>query len=116
MNHLLFDPQTLNIKTLRNYKYTFLDHLDKHYHIQGIYDILNSIEDFKLKNIYNKLLICWSLIMKELDNPKPYASKKLKIHTSGIMSEETLNTNITEFIQNNNILGIVTMNIILSLY
>ena len=113
MNHLITNIQTLDIIPIVNHKYDFIDFMSAQYNIQCIYNIVNSIEEYKLKNIYNKLIIQWSLIMKTLDYPKKYKNNILPVYNKGIMYSDVFNSLVYKFIDNNKIIGIFVMNTIL---
>ena len=51
---LNIDTDKFSINKINNYNYTFLDNLKNHnIDINVYYDILNSYESYKLKNLYN---------------------------------------------------------------
>ena len=113
MNHLITNIQKLDITPILDHKYDFIDFLNIHYNTQCIYNILNSIEEYKLKNIYNKLVIQWSIIIERLDYPARYKHYKLKINNKGIMYHDVFNSLLDKFINNNKIIGIFVINTIL---
>tara|TARA_Y100000389_G_C17209668_1_gene387879 strand:- start:187 stop:564 length:378 start_codon:yes stop_codon:yes gene_type:complete len=92
---LNIEPQWLKINDNKNnFKYDFLDSLIKYYNIdiEKYYGLLNSMDDFKLKNIYNFLYL------------RTYKIKKIK-GTTDILREpdykitpENLNMFLKEFI------------------
>ena len=113
MNHLITNIQTLDVIPIIDHTYDFLDFMSVYYNIQCIYNIVNSIEEYKLKNIYNKLIIQWSLIMKTLDYPQKYKNYILPIYNKGIIYSDVFNSLVSNFIDNNKIIGIFVMNTIL---
>jgi hypothetical protein len=57
---LNIEPHLLKVNEKKNiFKYDFLDPLMKYYNIdiEKYYSLLNSVDDFKLKNIYNFLYL-----------------------------------------------------------
>ena len=95
---LNIEPQWLKINDNKNnFKYDFFDSLIKYYNIdiEKYYGLLNSMEDFKLKNIYNFLYL------------RTYKINKIK-GTTDILREpdykitpENLNMFLKEFITDN---------------
>tara|TARA_Y100000022_G_C13174939_1_gene340486 strand:- start:450 stop:806 length:357 start_codon:yes stop_codon:yes gene_type:complete len=86
-----------------NNEYNFLNHIkiDK---IEVYYDILNNLEDFKLKNIYN-------FIYKRIDyldknNNFPYLNVKENIEP------DNLNKYLNNYINYDTVKGIIIMNLI----
>ena len=48
------EPEKIKVKDINNnFKYNFLDFIDINICIEKYYDLLNSLDTFKLKNIYN---------------------------------------------------------------
>lgn len=113
MNHLIANIQNLDIIPLIDHKYDFLDFMGIYYNIQCIYDIINSFEEYKLKNIYNKIIIQWSLIMKKLDYPEKYKNDQLPVYNKGIMNTHIFNSLLCDFIKKNTIIGVFVMNTLL---
>jgi hypothetical protein len=113
MNHLITNIQNLDIIPLIDHKYDFLDFMGVYYNIQCIYNIVNLSEEYKLKNIYNRLLIQWSLIMKTLNYPEKYKNYTLPVYNKGIMKYDVFNSLVSTFIDNNKIIGVFVMNTIL---
>ena len=96
MNCLHIDPNTLirKIEPLRReYNYTFLERL-KSYEIPIYiyYHYLLSIEEFKLKNIWNILVIRWNKMNDELINNDMFSKSDYCIKYS--MNHENINDEI----------------------
>ena len=96
MNCLHIDPNTLirKIEPLRReYDYTFLERL-KSYEIPIYiyYHYLLSIEEFKLKNIWNILVIRWNKMNDELINNDMFSKSDYCIKYS--MNHENINDEI----------------------
>ena len=86
-----------------NNEYNFLNHIkiDKR---EVYYDILNNLEDFKLKNIYN-------FIFKRIDyldnnNNLP------KLNIKGNIKSINFNEYLNNYINNDTVRGIIIMNLI----
>ena len=109
MNCLKINPVDLLNKIdnpRRDYNYSCFDLL-KEYNIpiEIYYQYLLSIEEFKLKNLWNHMIMRWNKMKQNLNENKkfiqsPY-SKDIyhQIHTG--MNDEELNNLFNEFIQKN---------------
>ena len=86
-----------------NNEYNFLDHIkiDKR---NVYYDILNNLENFKLKNIYN--FIFKRINYLDSNNNLP----ELNIKDNIVPNK--LNKYLNNYINNNNVRGIIIMNLI----
>ena len=96
MNCLHIDPNTLirKIEPLRrDFEYSFLEIL-KSYEIpiHIYYDYLLSIEEFKLKNIWNILVNRWNKMNNELINNDMFSKSDYSIKYS--MNHENINDEI----------------------
>ena len=88
-----------------NNKYNFLNHIkiDKK---NVYYDILNNLEDFKLKNIYN-------FIYKRIDYLDNNNNNNLpKLNIKDNISPINLNDILNDYIKNNTVKCIIIMNLI----
>lgn len=122
MNYLVYDINNIQnhiTHILRDYNYTFLDFLKEDYDIQLIYDYLQSIEEYKLKNIWNYLVKKWNYMNKQLkDNQKYKKSHYSKININyyhTLINDDLLNDKLISFIQKDICNGIFIVNIILKL-
>lgn len=92
---LNIEPHLLKINDNKNnFKYDFLDPLIKYYNIdiEKYYSLLNSIDDFKLKNIYNFLYLRTYKINKIKGLNEILREPEYK------MTPESLNLSLKEFI------------------
>ena len=119
MNCLHIDPNTLLRKIdpkLRDYDYTFLGIL-KSYEIpiDIYYHYLLSIEEFKLKNIWNVLVNRWNTMCDELKDDKNFMNSKY--HSKYNLNhekidDEILNMSLSEFVSDDLLKGFFLCNII----
>ena len=119
MNCLHIDPINLTKKIdplKREYNYSFLDLL-KLYEIpiHIYYNYLLSIEEFKLKNIWNILVKRWNIMNNELlDNnvfvKSEYCIKYNMNHEN--INDKTLNSKLSDFVNDNILKGLFLCNII----
>lgn len=86
-----------------NNEYNFLNHIkiDK---IEVYYDILNNLEDFKLKNIYN--FIFKRINYLDINNNLP------KLNIKDNIKPCKLNKYLNNYINNDKVRGIIIMNLI----
>ena len=108
MNCLHIDPNTLirKIEPLRReYDYNFLERL-KSYEIpiHIYYHYLLSIEEFKLKNIWNILVNRWNTMNDELNEKDTFIKSKYNIkyqmnHEN--INDEILNDRLNDFVGDN---------------
>ena len=120
MNLLKIDPTLLVNKIdnpIRFYQYTCFNDLSKYNIPIDIYsDYLLSIEEFKLKNIWNHMILRWNKMKLEMKNNKDFKSSEYskneyhQIHTN--ISDELLNELFNNFINNNYFKGIFVINCI----
>ena len=109
MNCLNIDPNNLTRKIescRREYDYIFLEQL-KSYEIPVYiyYNYLLSIEEFKLKNIWNILVNKWNKMNDELNENSPLFSKsdyniKYQMNHENI-DDKILNDRFNDFVDNN---------------
>jgi len=108
MNCLHIDPNNLIRKIdplRREYDYTFLERL-KSYEIpiHIYYHYLLSIEEFKLKNIWNILVNRWNIMNDELNDNNTFVKSNYNIkylmnHKN--IDDEILNDRLNDFIDDN---------------
>lgn len=92
MNYLVYPLSKLKIDYLkREYSYTFLNDFNELYDIEHIYSYLLSIEEYKLKNIWNLFVRKWKQMYQSLQNNSAF--KKSKYHTDSVYFNHT---NITD--------------------
>mgnify|MGYP001204267207 CR=1 FL=1 len=86
-----------------NNEYNFLNHIkiDKR---EVYYDILNNLEDYKLKNIYN-------FICKRIDYLDNYNNLP-KLNIKDNINPNILNENLNIYINKDTVRGIIVMNLI----
>jgi len=83
MNYLTYPSSKLKIDYLkREYSYTFLNDLNEVYDIEHIYSYLLSIEEYKLKNIWNLFVRKWKHMHQSLQNNSGF--KKSKYYTDNV--------------------------------
>ena len=119
MNCLHIDPNTLIRKIdplRREYDYKFLERL-KSYEIpiHIYYNYLLSIEDFKLKNIWNILVNRWNKMNDELSEndmfiKSEYCIKYQMNHEN--INDEILNERLNDFVEEDILKGLFLCNII----
>tara|TARA_A100001015_G_scaffold314166_1_gene423022 strand:+ start:2164 stop:2544 length:381 start_codon:yes stop_codon:yes gene_type:complete len=119
MNCLHIDPNTLirKIEPLRReYDYTFLERL-KSYEIPVYiyYHYLLSIEEFKLKNIWNILVNRWNTMNDELNENNTFTKSNYNIkylmnHEN--IDDEILNDRLSEFVGEDILKALFLSNII----
>tara|TARA_Y100000996_G_scaffold407615_1_gene385442 strand:+ start:1358 stop:1729 length:372 start_codon:yes stop_codon:yes gene_type:complete len=87
--------------------YNFLDFLKNSYNIDinKYYDILNSIDEFKIKNVYTYLYLRIQKISRMSNN---YITNLKKI--DGRVSGEELNNSLNEYIKSKKLQAIIIMN------
>jgi len=97
------------INTVNDYHYTFLNEF--HFNYSVFYDILNTYEEFKLKNIYNFLYIR-TLKLNEI-----YGTDKLLKHIiSEHMTYDIFNLLMKQYIGKDIVKSIVILNSIQQYY
>ena len=76
------EPDKIKVKDINhNFQYNFLDFIDINIYIEKYYDLLNSLDTFKLKNIYNFMYL---------------RTHKLHLKTNGKIEKlEKIDNNIT---------------------
>ena len=107
MNCLKQDPNHIKIDIQRReYDYNCFNilidyNIPIHIYIQG----LLGIEEFKLKNIWNHIIIRWNQMKLEMKDNKEYIesqySKEDYYQIHSFMNDEKLNENLNQFIHEN---------------
>ena len=103
----VFNINPDNIKGLslkNNFNYTFLDVIEVDINIKPYYDLINSYEDYKIKNIYNFLFLRSLKINKKFNEINEMILNKKNI------SSEILNDFLNNYINNDKIRAIIIMN------
>ena len=121
MNCLNIDPNNLTRKidpSRREYDYIFLEIL-KSYEIPVYiyYNYLLSIEEFKLKNIWNILVNRWNTMNDELNDNDTFIKSKYNIKyqmNHGNIDDETLNDRLSDFVGDNILKALFLCNMIQS--
>ena len=104
INHVRF-----NINTINDHNFTFLDNID--IKVSNYYDIINSYEEFKIKNLYKFLYDRILLLNKYYD-----IKLMKKIHISKKLSYYKFNDLLSNYIDNDKILSIIIINSIQQYY
>lgn len=81
-------------KIINNIQYTFLNHLDK-INIEPYYSLLNTIEDFRIKNVYHFLYLRSILINRNFPS-FPIMKKKYEDFDETL--KEYINNDLTKMI------------------
>ena len=120
MNCLKIDPTDLIKKidnSRREYNYSSLDSLNEYnIPIEIYYRYFLSIEEFKLKNIWNHMILRWNKMKLEMKKNKDFQSSEYskneyhQIHIN--ISDELLNELFNNFITKNHFKGIFVINCI----
>ena len=109
MNCLKMDPNNLLKKIdnkRRDYNYSFLNSLiELNIPIEIYYQYFLSIEEFKLKNLWNHMIMRWNQMKRDLKDNKDFLKSKYskgtyhQIHKD--MNDKEFNNLLTTFIENN---------------
>ncbi|HIJ51520.1 MAG TPA: hypothetical protein HPP54_10825 [Nitrospinae bacterium] len=118
MNCLKIDPNLLKIDTkIREYNYIFLDILKEYkLPIEIYYDYLLSIEEFKLKSLWNHTIKKWNQMKQDLSDKQDFIKSELsttdyhQIHKK--MTDTELNKVFSDLIGLNYYKGIFVCNCI----
>lgn len=102
------DPSQVKIKLINNYNYDFLN--NNRFTPTPLYDIINSYDTYKLKNIYYNIYIRIFKINKQYPGINPLKKNDQYI------DQYTFNKMIKEYVQDNDILKIIVANSILTYY
>ena len=82
----------INVKN-HNFEYTFLDLLSEKIYIEKIYDLLKSIDEFKLKNLY------YFIYLKLININKNYNEIKLLDKNNNYLTGTKFNNMISNYIK-----------------
>ena len=120
MNLLKIEPDSLLKKIdnpIRSYQYTCFNDLVEYNIPINIYsDYLLSIEEFKLKNIWNHIIIRWNKMKLQMVQNKEFQSSEYskndyhQIHTN--LNDEELNELLNKFSNKNHLKSIFAINCI----
>ena len=109
MNCLKMDPNNLLKKIdnkRRDYNYSFLNSLiELNIPIEIYYQYFLSIEEFKLKNLWNHMIMRWNQMKRDLKDNKDFLKSKYskgtyhQIHKD--MNDKEFNNLLTTSIENN---------------
>ena len=106
MNSIFFtEPSHVNVNSHNNYQYNFLS--SEKFSSSHFYDIINSHETYKLKNIYYFIY----LRLFKINKSHPEINKLLK--NEGCIDEYTFNKLIKDFIGGDELYKIIVANAIL---
>lgn len=119
MQYLKIDSSSLNKKipsTIRDYNYNCFDILKEHLNIQVYNKYLNTLIEYKLKIIWNHIVLKWIKINNQLINDNEfnqsiYSKQKYNHIHRGIIEEE-LNDLLNTFINNDKFKAIFAINCI----
>jgi len=119
MEHLNVNPEILLKRItiqIEDYNYTCFSILKDHLDISIFTDYLNSIEVFKLKNIWNHIILRWiqmdHTLKKKLNYKRSKYSKEKYNHIHTTILSEELNHLMTQFINNDHMKGLFVINCI----
>ena len=118
MNCLKIDPNLLKIDTkIRDYNYTCLDILKEYkLPIEIYYDYLLSIEEFKLKSLWNHTIKKWNQMKQDLSDKQDFIKSELsttdyhQIHKK--ITDTELNEVFSDFVSLNHFKGLFVCNCI----
>ena len=119
MQYLKLDSRTFKRKiqpTIRDYNYNCLDLLNDHYDTKVYSDYLNSLIEYKLKTVWNHIVLKWIQSQNKLNEDSEYIqsiySKQKYKHIHERIPEEELNNLLNDFINNDKFKGIFAINCI----
>ena len=90
---------------INNYNFDFLEIIEKSLPIEIIYHYINHLIDYKLKNVWNSIVINWIQVNNKMKkrNKKKYITSIYPTqnyeHNHNIISHEQLNNLLKEFIK-----------------
>ena len=122
MNCLIMDPNNLLKKIdnkRRDYNYSFLNSLiELNIPIEIYYQYFLSIEEFKLKNLWNHIIMRWNRMKMDLTSNKDFLKSKyskdkyFQIHRYKDMSDEEFHNLLIDFIQKDKLKSLFVCNCI----
>ena len=90
------------IKPIRNYQYNCLDILSENIPEEYLYQYFLSNIEYKLKNIWNFIVLNWIIVHNKMEKNKKLISSgyftQKYVHNHGNMTDETLNKSIADFV------------------
>lgn len=99
------NPDNIKLLSLKNnFNYTFLNSIDIDINIKPYYDLINSYESYKIKNIYNFLFLRSLKINKKFNEIDEMVLNKKHL------SSEILDDLLNNYINNDKIRAIIIMN------
>jgi len=119
MEHLKVDPEVLKKRIttrIEDYNYTCFDVIEDYLDISIFTDFFNSMEVFKLKNIWNHIILRWIRMDQKLKDKLNYKRSKYSkekynhIHTT--IQPEEFNNLLSNFINNDIMKGLFIINCI----
>ena len=104
-NSLTINLDEINKRFIvNNYQYTFLDNVfDKEIDISIYYNLIQSLDYYKIKNIYN------FLFLRSLKIHTKFSTYEMKLNKY-IHSHEELNTELSNYIKKDRLYAIIIMN------
>lgn len=116
MDLLFIDENILkkkNIILINNYEFNFLELLNDYSHIFIYYNLINTLEFYQLKNIWNFIVLKWNNMNRELYDDKKfikssYNNKYKFIHDN--ISFTKLNSLLSSFIDNDLVKSLFVIN------
>lgn len=119
MQYLRIDSSLLNKKissTIRDYNYNCFDILKEHLNIQVYKKYLNTLIEYKLKTIWNHIVLKWIKINNQLINDNEFKqsiySEQTYNHIHERIIEEELNDLLNTFINDDKFKAIFAINCI----
>jgi len=101
MNYII--NKNKKLKKEYDFKYDFLDEFITYIDVNLYYDIYNSFDDTRIKNIYNFIYIKWYLIQNKLKINRSLLKKNIE-------NKDIFNDIIKEFINNDISIAIFIIN------
>jgi hypothetical protein len=117
MNHLKIDEEIMEQKQiilLNDYQFHCLETLQNYLEIDIYLRLLNSIEEFRCKNVWNHIVLRWILMNQQCKDKKSHQKSKYSkqkynhIHTS--IDSEDLDNLLLNFIDNDLMKGLFVIN------
>lgn len=119
MEYLKISPELLQKKipaTIGDYKYDCFNLLNDYFDTEIYSDYLNTLIEYKLKNIWNHIVLHWIQSQNELNEDYEYIqsiySKQKYKHIHRRITQDELNNLIKDFIDEDKFKAIFTINCI----
>lgn len=93
-----------NIILINNYEFNFLELINDYSHIFIYYNLINTLEFYQLKNIWNFIILKWNNINNKLLNDNNFIKSDYNIKynfNQNDISYTKLNDSLIDFIDNN---------------